>query len=251
MDTLLTSAVTGIVGGSLYLAVGSLLLARNPPGRSPEVDPLWFFALFWISIGTYGLLNAVWTASFLGGGAPPLGVAVAILQLKILTGVAGFYGLVAYLLSIYLGDRRVPQWLAIGYAGIYLVVDLFYQWRVPVGQHAATWGATLDYANPQGPLWGVVVVLLFVPPLLSTLAYAWLYTIVNHRGQKVRVAVISVSLAVLFMGLLLGWLSSAIPAWGLIEKLLAVAANLAVLAVVWPLPSLGRRLDLEGLGSSG
>lgn len=232
--TLLASSVLGLGVALLYGAVG-WRVAHRGAGQVP----LRLFALFWVGMAAYGLLDAGWALCVAWPGVP-LAASLVVLHLKILAAVAGFGGLVAYLLAIYTGRERVTWVVLAAYAALFVLVTYFYAWRGPVDQHLTTWGASLDYARPGGAFQKLVVVLLFVPPALSAVAYAALLRVVDEPAARRRVAATAASLAVLFAGLTLGWLNGTLPWWGLFEKVLALSAALGVL---WSLRDAARERE--------
>lgn len=221
--SLLAASALAIGVAVLYAAVG-----RRVAGREGAPLPLLMFGLFWAGMAAYGFLDAGWALAVAWLGVP-LGASLVVLHLKILAAVAAFAGLVAYLLAIYTGRERVTWAVLAAYAGLYALVTYYYVWRDPVGQHVTAWGASLDYARPGGAFQRAVVLLLFVPPALSAIAYAALLRVVEEPAARRRVAATATSLGVLFAGLTLGWLDGTLPWWGLAEKLLALAAALGVL----------------------
>jgi len=215
---------------SLYLYVGVLTWRRAEPSRSAALQA---FAVFWLGLGMYGLSEATWGLAFIGG-IGDLPFAIAVLHLKIAFAVAGFAGLVYYLLYIYTGRETLRPYVAGFYVLVAFVVEYFYAWRDPIGQRITTWGISLEYANPQGPLWNVVVVLLFVPPLLSALGYASLLRVIRSPLERFRIVAVSASLGTFFLALTFGWMTNYLPWWGLAEKVLSLAAILGVLASLKP-----------------
>ena len=221
--TVLAASLFAMGGAVVYAAVG-LRVARRGAARLP----LRLFGVFWTGMAAYALLDASWALAVASWDVP-LAVSLVVLHLKIVAAVTAFGGLVAYLLAIYTGRERVT-WLVLGaYLGLLVLVTYFYVWRGPVDQHLTTWGASLDYARPGGLFQQVVVVLLFVPPALCAVAYAFLLRVVREPRARMRVLATSTALAVLFAGLTLGWLNGKWPWWGLAEKVLAIAAALVVL----------------------
>lgn len=221
--TVLAASAFALGGAFLYAAVGLRVAARGASRL-----PLRLFALFWTGMAAYALLDAAWALAVASLDVP-LAASLVVLHLKIIAAVTAFAGLVAYLLAIYSGRERVT-WVVLGaYLLVFVVVTYFYVWRGPVDHHLTTWGASLDYARPGGLFQQAVVVLLFVPPALSAVAYAFLLRVVHEPRARLRVAATSAALVILFAGLTLGWLNGKWPWWGLAEKVLAVTAALVVL----------------------
>lgn len=234
-------SLLGIALAALYARVG-LLVARRA-GASGE-HAMAFFAAFWIGVAGYGFLDAAWALA-LAFVDVPLALAVAILHAKVALGVAAFFGLVYYLLFLYTGRRWLLAPVAIAYGAIYAVVEYYYVWREPVGQHLGAWSAGLDYAKESAAFHDAVTLLLFVPPALAAVAYAMLVAVVQQREARRRVAITASSLAVFFASLTLGWLNGRIPWWPVAEKALALGAALAVLWTLSP-----GRLDARGTATA-
>jgi hypothetical protein len=197
-------------------------------------------ALFWYGAGTYALVESLWSFStFAGVGG--LAVGEIVLQLKLLSSIGGFGGLVCYLLAIYTGRARVVALVAVAYVGIYASALYYYAWRDPVAQEAGIWGARLVYANPGGgPYWTALVLALFVPPALAALAYASLVRLVRDPAGRYRITVVSLGLLLFFAPMPMGWVTGAFPWWGLAEKLLGLTSALVVVAAFHP-PAWARR----------
>lgn len=236
LSTLVAAAGLALAVSLLYLRVGQLVLRR---ARDESTPGLASFALFWAGVGAYGLADSLWTLASVAT-TPPLALGVTVLHVKLLGGAAGFFGLVNYLLLIYAGKRRLVPLVAALYVVVYAALVYWYAWRDPVGQHLGRWGASLDYANDNPLAWRGVVLMLFVPPILATLAYALLLRVATDPLQRLRVALVSMSLLVFFAGLTMGWLSGRWPWWGLAEKVLALALAGGVLMSMRPAPRLAR-----------
>lgn len=235
--SVLASSLLGVGLAGLYFGV-AFLVARRAEGAWPRR----LFAVFWAGIATYGLLDAAWALGVARGDVP-LAVSLMVLHLKVAAAVTAFACLTSFMIVVYSGREGAARVVLAAYAVVFLVTTFFYAWRDPVGHHLTTWGASLEYAKPGGWFQRGVIVLLFVPPGVSAVAYALLLRHVKERRQRLRVATTSLALVALFSGLTLGWLNGTLPWWGLAEKVLALAAVLAVLAASWE-----RRVTLPSRG---
>lgn len=224
-DTLLVGSALGLLVSALCLAIARVEGARA--ARSGEVAMSWF-AMFWALIGVHALVESAWALS-LAFLTVPLVVSVAVLHVKILTGVAAFFGLVYYLLVVYTGRRGLLLPLVLVYLGIFFIVTLHYVARDPIGHETRAWFAGLVYANDGAASWPFVVGLLFAPPLFATGAYALLVRAAADRVQRRRIAVTAFGLGAFFGSYLFGWLNDSWAWWGLAERLIALGAALAVL----------------------
>ena len=222
----------------LYLVVGRILWRR---GEGPAAQGWRLFALFWLGMGTWGLADGLWPLLHTVGLAP-FPVAVGLLHLKVLASVAAFYGLVAYLASVYTGKPRAARWLLPAYAAIFLATTAFYVWKDPVSQVPGTWGMRLNYAvQDPGMLWWAVVGLLFLPPILASVAYAALYRLAPGPEARFRVALTSASFMGLFGPVFVAWGLGGHYWWPLSEKLLGLAVAGCILVALHPPRALRER----------
>ena len=230
--TLYVGSALGFVVALLYGWLGAHHARRAyATGLAPAM-----FALFWWGIALHAALESTWALA-VALGEPSLAIGVTVLLLKILTGVAAVAGLVLYLLIVYGMPER---WAAFGavYVGLYALMVYDYLSRVPVAHEARVWYAGLRYQHPVGVLHVVVALLLFVPPFLAAIAYLLLLRYTREPATRRRILATSTSLAVFFAGFLLGWANEHWYWWGLVERLLPIAAGVAVL---WTLPRETRR----------
>lgn len=226
--TLLVGSALGLVVAALYAAIGLVQLRRSQRGRRVG---LVLFALFWLGFGLHALVESLWALSMLAA-PPPLWVGVAVLLVKIASGVVALGSLVGYLLLVYTGRERALVWVGVSYSAILALVTFEYLARVPIAQETRTWHAGLRYVTPEGTLHLVVVALLFVPPLVASAAYAMLLRLSREPAQRRRILATSVGFAVLFAGFLLGWLNESWYWWGLVERLLPIGASVGILLVL-------------------
>lgn len=221
----------------LYLLVGRAVWRRGASGARS-----WrFFGLFWLGMGTWGLAEGLWPVLHEMGLAPfPL--AVGLLHLKVLASVAAFYGLVAYLVTVYTGHPRAARRLVPVYGAIYLATAGFYVWKRPLAQFPGTWGMRFEYAvQDPGMIWWVVVGLLFLPPILASIAYAALYRLAPDPEARFRVALTSLAFVGLFSPTFIAWGLGGAPWWPLIEKLLGLAVAGCILLALHPPRALRER----------
>lgn len=238
-----------LTAGVLYVIAGVLVARRRHVGDPEERRALAFFALFWIAMGAWGLLDGLWGMGVVHLGLDGVALAATVLHLKVLAAVLGFLGLVYYLAYLYSGRSELLVPLAVAYVGVLAVVEWYYNMRGPTGVRPGTWGVGLVYRNPGEPAWYLVVALLFGPPIVAAVLYANLLRVVDAPGARLRVAVISVAFATLFGSYAFSWTLGGWFWWGFAEKVLAVGANLAVLVVVAPPGWLQDRWQLEPFGA--
>lgn len=230
-STLIASIVLTLVAAGLYAGVGVRYWQRARAGGDANLR---HFALFWIALALWGAVEASWSL-WVAIVPPPLAVSVLLLHVKVPLAVLSFYGLVHYLTSLYSTDPRALRLVTGAYLLVFAFVDGFYWWRHPTGQVVETWSAQLVYLRDSPAIYTAVAVVLFVPPLVSAIAYALRFRHATDPAQRRRILVVSVFFAVFFGGVLLGWLS-AWPWWGLVEKTLALATVAAVYLAIEPAP---------------
>lgn len=237
--TLLLSAALTLPLAIAYLAVGAKLHQRSRVEGQPAFA---WFAAFWVGVGAYGAFEAAWMWSHLLGLASwPF--ALFVLHMKIVGMVVALGGLVVYLLLIHgIGRRRLALVVA-SYALLLAAMETFYSWRGPTAQAPGDWGMRLLYLqNDTQPYWTILMALMFVPPLLATLAYARLLRHTSDPVLRYRIRLVSLSLLAFFVPAFIGWRAGGFPWWGGIEKLLSAVMAAGVVLALWPPPRVRARL---------
>lgn len=222
--TVYLGSALGLVVAALYGHLGVVHARRARVTGLPAAA----FATFWLCIAGHAALESAYAIA-VALGLPSLDVGVTVLVLKIATGVFGIGGLVLYLLLVYGLSRRVVPLLTLAYATIFAVMLYDYLARVPVDQELRTWYAGLRYLHPEGALHQAVAVLLFLPPLLATIAYLMLLRVSREAPQRRRILATGSGFIVFFGAFLLGWVHERWFWWGLLERLLALGSSLAIL----------------------
>lgn len=226
-SALVTAAVLDAVAAALFLAAGASVARRALASRNAALAG---FATLWTGIGAYAAADGAAIAAHLWSPwAYP--VALAVLHVKILSLVAGFGGLAAYITHLYTG-RSWPYAVITVYFLVVLVgFEFFYGLRSPAGASASAWGVSLAYRyEGLQPLWNALLVLLLVPPLSASVAYARLYRRASDRRVRFRILGTSLALTLFFGSTLAAWTLGNVPGWGLAEKLLAIVTGLVMLA---------------------
>lgn len=230
-STLLLSTAITLPLAFAYLVVGAKIHRRS---RIESQPALAWFAAFWIGVGAYGMAEGAWMMAHLAGlSSWPL--ALFILHAKIVATVAGFGGLVVYLLAIHGVDRRRIALVVAGYAILLAALETFYSWRDPIAQEPGTWGMRLLYANNDTqPYWSVLMALMFVPPTLAALSYAALLRHADDPALRYRISLVSLSLLAFFLPAFAGWRAGGFAWWGAVEKALSATMAVGVLLALWP-----------------
>ncbi|MEA3201160.1 MAG: hypothetical protein QOE90_2588 [Thermoplasmata archaeon] len=230
---LLAGSILGLACAALLAWGGVRTWRRAIATGSP---PLRAFAVFWLGaagyVGADALWGLAWTSRF-----DELPFALAILQVKLASVCASFAGLVVYLLVIFSGSRRLRLPVAGAYLALFLALEAYYAWRAPFGVHVGFSSLGLDYLRPQpAPVWDALLLLLFGPPLVATVAYASLLRVTPGRAARRRVVLTSAALLLFFAPDLVGWLVGDLWWWDMAERALAFAAGLGILAATGTAP---------------
>lgn len=233
--TILAGSTLGLLVAALYAYIGIDQARRARTTGFAAIA----FATFWLAIGFHAAIESGW-AMWVVLGEPDLAIGVSVLLLKIGTGVLGIGGLVVYLLLVYGMPKRFLPRIFVAYSALYALMVYDYLSRVPLASETRTWYAGLRYQFPEGPLHNVVAVLLFLPPLLATVAYLFLLRHTEDPSQRSRIIATGSSLVVFFATFLLGWVHERWMWWGLIERSLAIGTSVCIL---WTLTDKGVRAE--------
>lgn len=230
ISTLASGLVFGAIGAALYLTVAAFLAARAWRTRS---WPLFGLALFWAGVGAYALADALMTALWLAGVAA-FALGVVALHWKVATICVAFGGLVGYLAYVYSASRRVVVAVALWYAALAAAYEGWYAARAPRGIAAHVWGTSLQYAH-EGPqlAWWALLVALFLPGIVAAVLYARLAGYAGSPTIRRRILVTSTALMLFFVPSLSAWLYGHWYWWGLVEKIIGIAAGVLMLAVAY------------------
>lgn len=239
-STLAAGAVLDALSLVLYLWVGRLVLREYPdaPGRTREA-----FATFWYGVGLVNGLQAALelVAVFRDPGLP---LAFAVWNTRIAVALASFAGLVYYLLYVYTGRRRLFWSTLLFYVATFLAMQVWLMQSVPTATDVSHWRVDLEFERTEkSPLYTLVVLMFFVPPLVASVAYAMVVRMAQTPLQRHRVRLMSGSLGVYFLGLTLGYLNSGWHWWGLIENLLGIGAALVAMLALRPPRRFRERLE--------
>lgn len=217
---------------ALHAYVGHEVRARKPAGEAGLASAL--FATFW-----YGLAANSCALAASGGlalvGAYDRALALTLLLLRLLAICGALFGLVYYLLFLYLGNPRILWPTAAAYGGLYVLLVYVVLARVPTGVAIAEWDVALTYALPLTPGLNAAIILLLPTPVIgAAIAYGSLLFRVHDPERRYRIALITTALVAWFGIVLLGMaagngrLATALP---VLARLLGIAGpGLALLA---------------------
>jgi hypothetical protein len=224
--TLLAGAALDLGQFVLCALAARATLRHLPADRSHSAEA---FALFWYGVGIVNLLQAVLEgiAFFQDPGVP---LALAVWNTRIAIALASFAGLVYYLGFVYTGRRGIRTPVILFYAMTFLLMQVWLNVAQASSTDTTAWRVDLHFANPaHTPLYTVVVLCFFLPPLVAACMYALTLRHARSPPARRRVMIMSASLAVYFAGLTLGYLDPS-PLWGLIENLLGIGAAVGAMA---------------------
>lgn len=229
--TLLAAAGLDIATAGLFAYVATLILRRLPRDRDHSTEA---FALFWFGIGLANALAAI-LELVAARGDPGLPLTFAISNTRFGLGLASFAGIIYYLLYVYTGRRGARGPVLVGASAAFLLIQVWLTQSAPIGTDVSAWRVDLAFANEAvTPLYGLLVLVFFGPPLVCTAGYLLLLRRVETPTQIRRARLVSASLVVYFSGLILGYLSPGWPWWGLVESLLGIGAALAAIVAFQP-----------------
>ena len=229
--TLLTGAALDAASTVLFVHVARRTLAVLPRDRSHSTEA---FALFWFGVAVVNALQALLEVVALVRD-PGLALAFAVWNTRIVLALVSFAGLVYYLMYLYTGRATSRSVIIVFYALTFLLMQAWLIGARPIGTDVQGWRVDLTFEGPtRTPLYGAVVLMFFVPPLVAAGAYLWFMRVVDDPAQRRRVRLLSASLVVYFAGLTLGYLNPGWAWWGLLENVLGLAAASGAIAAFRP-----------------
>lgn len=246
--TLLFGALLSLADAGIYFYVGQTLRRRRVV--APEARLAWrLFIVWWSALAGTTLAGSV--LSLLGAfGVTDLPLFLTVTQLNLLAICIALYGLMYYLLYLFIGNRRVLGPLTVFYITYYLLLVYFINWRVPTGVVVGRWTTTLSYQQPPtGPFFALVLIFLVIPQILSGLAYFTLYFRVQEPTQKYRILLVSWSIILWFSSALLASAAGLAQQdwWQVASRLIGLAAALTILMAYRPLPWIKRRFGIASI----
>ena len=245
LNTLLLVGVATLLVALAYAYVGLRLLDRKalsePAGRA-----MGFFSLWWLATATNQAVGGtLYLAASQGWTSLDVQLTYVILQ-RILLAVS-LVGLMYYLLYLFKGDGHLVL-----LSGAYLAYAAFQIHSVmlgePRGVDVGRWRTDLEYAVRVPRAFQLVnLVFLVLVPLGGSLALWRLFPQVETRGQRFRVAAVSI-------GFTLWWLVAVIAGQAMLHdnalvqganRLLGLAVAVLILAAYEPPAWVRRRFGVE------
>lgn len=224
--TLVLAAILSLVAGTVCALTGWRVLARSPDeDRAATLA----YVAFWALVGlVHALQTLVDLAGAVGLAGPALVVGVTHARLALL--LFAFFGLCYHLLVVYTGRGALFLPLLGFYALTFVLIETWVAWAHPLGPQVETWRVAVAFERePAGPLYGAVVLAVFLPPMLAACSYAMLLRRARSGLQRRRILLTSTAFGLYFIGLIAGYANVAWPTWGLLERVLGVGAGLGVL----------------------
>lgn len=227
--SLLAIAASKLVASLAFLFVAARLAARrvDGPARSANTG----FAVFWASLSLWASSAAALDvlAAF---GVTPTAVWAFARYASFLLFSVGFAGFVHAMGYVYAGERWKPWPVFVAYALLAAFLVAYAAASGPAGVSVTAWRAELTYeTTPGGPLYALTVGLVLAPPLLASLAYAWLYGRLESPTQRRRALLLGASLVTWFASMLATTIAQS-PIGHFVTRVLAgsLVAALVVLA---------------------
>lgn len=228
VSTLAIGAALDVASALLSFVAARLVLKRLPADRGHSTEA---FALFWFGVGLVNLLQAG-LATIALGQDPGVALALAVWNVRIVLALVSFSGLVYYLAYVYTGRKSLRTPIILFYVVTLLLMEVWLGLSEPNGTKIGGWRVDLAFANEtRTPLYSVVVLCFFLPPLLAAVAYGLTLRFALGPESRRRARWMTFGLAAYFTGLLAGYLTSW-AWWGLVENLLGIAAaGVAIVAM--------------------
>ncbi|MCL4563004.1 MAG: hypothetical protein M1281_20620 [Chloroflexi bacterium] len=246
--TLLVGTAFSFASGVIYYIVGRSLGRRR--FSSTDAHLAWnLFILWWYALAGNSLTSGA--LSLLGGlGITNLPIFLTFTQANLLSACAALYGLMYYLLYLFTGNRKVLPPLTIFYILYYLLLTYYFNWSIPLRVDVGKWSAQLVYQNQQaGFLYAFAFVLLVCPQIFGSLAYFTLFFRAREITQKYRIALVSGSIFIVFVGPVLAsifrW--SQYDWWQIAGRLIGLGATATILLAYWPMRWIKQRFGVTSI----
>lgn len=242
--TLLLSAALGLALALLYVYVGRVVRARHidDPHSARARDA---FSFWWFGFAAFTLTGAAQHAL---GGIDILdrGIFAALTYLSIGPLVAALWGLLYYLVYIYVGHGRYYTPILVAHVAIAIFLFVLIARMHALSVTATDWDTDVIYEHPlEGALRAFVLALLLVPILIAAVAYLSLAFRTHDLRTRFRIFTVS--------GAFIAWLGSLGLAsavgwndwywWPLASRAIALAATILILAAFRPPRALQTSLD--------
>lgn len=249
--TLTVAGLLTLASALLYASVGALML-RRPASDADTRLALSLFGVWWIGLAVSSGVGAA-RSLLAAADVTDLNLHWALSIVSLVAVVVALWGLVYYLLFVYLGKR----WILAPVTVFHAALLVWFLWLTlalePTAVKVNTWNVGMDYARPASA--GVstaALVLILAPALVAAFGYGSLFFQTDDRTARYRVAMVA--------GAFLLWFGSSAIAtpigwttwywWPLVAQVIALLATLMVLAAYVPPRFLARAFGLRSVTDS-
>lgn len=244
--TLILDATFATAIAALYAWVGVLMLRRPADGQDARLA-LGLFSVWWFGLALVTALGAARSLLAAAGIVDvPLHQALSVLGVVPL--VAALWGLVYYLLYVYLGRRSLLWPVTVFHAILLLGFLYLVVWLQPTAVEVRDFGVGFTYARElQGALVSVALFGILGPALLASVGYGSLLFRTTDRTARYRIGMVS--------GAFLLWFgTSALSSplgfstwywWPVAARVVGLVSTLLVLAAYVPPRPLAKALGIR------
>lgn len=240
--TILAGAGASVASALAYGYVG-MRLARTP-ATADDRSALRSFGLWWGGLALLSLLGAMQSILWLAGFREPA-IHVAFTYMAVAPLCVTVWGLFYYLAYLFSGSRRIRVWAGLFYGFVYVVFVVLIALSEPIGVSAGTWDVTIEYAAEVPAAAALLLLALLVLPVLGgAVAYGSLFFRVKEPMQRYRIAVVSLALALWFIGPLGAQVTGVAQSegWAIASRIIGFLAAVAILLAYRPPANIARRL---------
>lgn len=245
VNTLLLTGLATFSVALVYAYVGLRL-----PGRKATTEPagraMAFFSMWWLATAANQVAGAaLYVAASMGWTSLDVQLAYTILQRLLLA--ASLVGLMYYLLYVFRGRGYLVP-LVVFYATFAVVSIYSVLAGRPDGIWVGRWRTELDHTVEVSPLFALAnLVFIVLPPVAGSLALWRLYPRVETRGQRFRIAAVSIGFVVWWVVAVAAGNRGALDhdAIQIVNRVLTVSVALVILSAYAPGAWLQRRFGVE------
>jgi hypothetical protein len=242
--SLMLSAVISTVAAVVFTYVAVRLSKRLSLSSRMAA---WAFVVWWIGVAGFLFL---WNGLAVYLVVAPLDAFHALVVLRYLSYLllcGACAALMAHLCYLFTGNRTWLVAWSVYYAGVFLGLVYLIATSDPVGVDVRRWRVGLEYVAPLGRAYQLLLMLLILPTTVGALAYFTLRFKTDDRYMRLRITLVSWSIAVWGLSSLLARIAEH-DWWQVLTRsgIGLIAAGLILFAYEAP-ESVRRRLD-GGLG---
>lgn len=246
--TLLISTLFSIASAAIYGYVAARLRQRTI--SNPGARLAWqLFSLWWSCLAATTLMSGIQN----GIGAfnlVSLPFFVALTYVGILFICIALWGLLYYLVYLFMGNRRFLVPLTIFYVLYYFLLIYLITASDPTRVEIGRWTTQLVYAHPlTSPFFSLALVLLVFPQILASLAYFTLFFRVREATQRYRILLVSWCIIL--------WFGSAFVAsvaglsqedwWQVVSRLIGLGAAIGIFFAYFPPAIIRQRFGIASI----